>query len=108
MQLWQPEITTATSSLPVTMEMISAMSPPQPLLKLEPPGRHICDPGDFAEANDLAPGQVAHADLHVVHQGHVVLAIGKYVDIPHQHQVVVVGVGLLEGLTIHLGDLPVG
>ena len=82
--------------------------PPQPLLKLEPPGRHIRDPGDFAEADDLAPGQVAHADLHVVHQGHVVLAIGKYVDIPHQHQVVVVGVGLLKGLTIHLGDLPVG
>ncbi len=38
----------------------------------------------------------------------MVLAIGKYVDIPHQSQVMVVGVGLLKGLIEHLGDLGVG
>ena len=56
---------------------------------LEPPAVHLHDAGELGQAQHLAPGEVAYADL--AHEGdHVVLAEGEELNVLHHHHLICV------------------
>jgi hypothetical protein len=60
----------------------------QPLLHLRPPGEALDQPGELAEADDLAVGQVRHVRPTGERQ-QVVLAERVELDVAQQHDLVV-------------------
>ena len=74
-------------------------------LQLEAFGDGVGDAGDLGETDDAATGNVAHRHFHIVHQGDVMLAVGKYFYILHHHHV---ALGGFEGLFKFFGNVRIG
>ena len=81
------------------------------LLQLEPSSHHVAYARDLGEADDFAFGDIGHRRLHIIHERHVVLTVGKHVDVLHHDDpsgfVRMQLKSLLEGLAEHLRDLMV-
>jgi len=61
----------------------------EPLLHLQAAGEHVHHAGDFAEADDVAVGDVR--DVGFAKKGqHVVLAEGVHFDVFHEHHLAVI------------------
>ena len=58
-----------------------------PFLDLETLRDGIGDAGNFRQSDDAPSGNISHSRLHIVHEGDMVLAMGKEGNIFHHHHV---------------------
>ena len=84
-----PSQTTATPSGAIFSWIVSAICSGQALLQLQPPREDVDEPGDLAEPDDSAVGDVRDVTLAEERQ-QVVLAQTVVVDVAHDYHFTVV------------------